>query len=1072
MGLKQKVGALLLFAILAISNTQTASAITPYLATGMLGQSSGGTPNYTTAYTNNIVTPNQSGLRSPYAIAIDSAAHLLFISDSTNHRVVVHTLDNTNALIDRTADFVLGQSDFSTRSATTTASGLSSPQGLSLDPSRKLLFVADSGNNRVVAFDYTSLSNGESAVNVIGQATFTTASPALTQSGLSSPQGVLFNTTDNTLFVSDTGNARVVTYDLSTVSDGETATHVLGDTNFTGGATGSAASTLYSPTGLVIDHSGNRLFVSDTGANRVVVYDSTAITDGEAAINVLGKSTLTDSSGGAPTSTASSLDDPVGLVFDSSTSRLYVADMRHSRVMIYDVSAITNGENAVNVLGQLDFVTYNSQADDVELSYPTGLAQSGNTMFVVSNLDHRVLTFDNTSITDGEAAVNIIGQTDANGDPRYTAFQADNIFPASSSFFAATGISIDTTGHRLFVSDWGNNRVLVHTLDSNNQLIDQTADAVLGQPNFLTDGDGLTPSSMLLPESLVYDSDRNWLFVADTYNSRVLVFDVSTITSGENAIYVLGQPDFTSVDVTPTQSSMDMPNSIVYDNTRKLLFVNDMSMNRILVYDTATISNGMSASYVLGQPDFTTAFGDGTLASQIKYPYVVEYDSATKWLFVADSFNDRLLVFDTNSMSNGMNASYVLGSSDINSAGTTAPTQSSLYRPEGLAIDQESRRLFVTDFNERMMIFDINSITNGENAIGILGRSNYTDSTAQTISQSSIEAWGDADFDTATNTLMLADASNNRLLQYTFVRILTTSLPSGTEGVSYSKALLHTASQGTVSFTVSSGSLPTGVTLSSSGVLSGTPTVSGTFNFSITASDDNGTVGTFSDGKSYSLTINSPAADSDGDGITDAAENSGVNGGDANGDTIPDASQAGVASTSNSLTGAHTTIASSSGTIAGLEVLSESELPAQNNAVNFPVGLNSFNVTGIANGASSTVTLYYDKIYDTSNWTLMKFNQINNTYANVQSFATYGTASIGGTPVTTVTYTLTDGGALDEDGAANGTIVDPIGVALAAVSAPNTGRSAESLSTTITLLFAACSLFVVSMVSCRMNTDQ
>ena len=69
--------------------------------------------------------------------------------------------------------------------------------------------------------------------------------------------------------------------------------------------------------------------------------------------------------------------------------------------------------------------------------------------------------------------------------------------------------------------------------------------------------------------------------------------------------------------------------------------------------------------------------------------------------------------------------------------------------------------------------------------------------------------------------------------------ITTTSpLPSGTVGTAYSQQFTATGGTGTDSWTVASGStLPAGLSLSSTGVLSGTPTAAGTFTFGITATD-------------------------------------------------------------------------------------------------------------------------------------------------------------------------------------------------------------------------------------------
>jgi hypothetical protein len=61
--------------------------------------------------------------------------------------------------------------------------------------------------------------------------------------------------------------------------------------------------------------------------------------------------------------------------------------------------------------------------------------------------------------------------------------------------------------------------------------------------------------------------------------------------------------------------------------------------------------------------------------------------------------------------------------------------------------------------------------------------------------------------------------------------IVTSGLPGATVGTSYSTTLTASGGSGTKSWTVAAGSLPAGLSLSSTGVLSGTPTTSGTASF-------------------------------------------------------------------------------------------------------------------------------------------------------------------------------------------------------------------------------------------------
>jgi hypothetical protein len=69
------------------------------------------------------------------------------------------------------------------------------------------------------------------------------------------------------------------------------------------------------------------------------------------------------------------------------------------------------------------------------------------------------------------------------------------------------------------------------------------------------------------------------------------------------------------------------------------------------------------------------------------------------------------------------------------------------------------------------------------------------------------------------------------------VVIATTSLAGGIVGTAYSATLTATGGTSPFTWSVISGSLPAGLNLSSTGVISGTPTASGTFNFTVQAAD-------------------------------------------------------------------------------------------------------------------------------------------------------------------------------------------------------------------------------------------
>jgi hypothetical protein len=109
---------------------------------------------------------------------------------------------------------------------------------------------------------------------------------------------------------------------------------------------------------------------------------------------------------------------------------------------------------------------------------------------------------------------------------------------------------------------------------------------------------------------------------------------------------------------------------------------------------------------------------------------------------------------------------------------------------------------------------------------------------------------------TATDVLSLCSGSRTYVLTIAGIGCPTitvnpASLPSGTTGAMYSQTLTASGGAAPYSFAVTAGALPNGITLSSAGALFGMPTVSGGFNFTVTATDANGCTGA----RAYSVTI-------------------------------------------------------------------------------------------------------------------------------------------------------------------------------------------------------------------------
>lgn len=175
--------------------------------------------------------------------------------------------------------------------------------------------------------------------------------------------------------------------------------------------------------------------------------------------------------------------------------------------------------------------------------------------------------------------------------------------------------------------------------------------------------------------------------------------------------------------------------------------------------------------------------------------------------------------------------------------------------------------------------------------------------------------------------------------------------------------------------------------------------------------------------------------DTDSDGIDSATESAAPNGGDANNDGQQDGSQQNVSSFVSPVTNSYVSIQSSCTSNSNINTSSE---PGANGDIGFdyPAGLVGFTMTCGSPGTTASVVVYFYN--PPADVVARKYNSVTKTYQAIGG-ADLQNVTIGGQAALRVAYSVTDGGVLDEDMAANGTIVDPIGLAQAAVGAPKTG---------------------------------
>ena len=322
---------------------------------------------------------------------------------------------------------------------------------------------------------------------------------------------------------------------------------------------------------------------------------------------------------------------------------------------------------------------------------------------------------------------------------------------SQSGLYQPAHLIFDSSGN-LWVTDYGNNRVLEFVPPFS---IGMQASLVIGQPNFETSTPGTSQSGLNGQGGLAVDPSGN-LWVADYGNNRVLEFR-PPFSTGMPASLVIGQKDFTHAFAgTGSKDKLFRPNVVVFDRSNNL-WVYDGGNHRVLEFNPP-FSNGMSASLVIGQPDFETnrlSISQSGFSASLGD---VAFDPSGD-LWVGD--NSRVLEFRT-PFSNGMNASLVIGqvsfTTQVASAGRTGLS--------GAFITTDSAgNLWVADYgNNRLLEFEP-PFSSDMGASLVIGQPDFNSSVAATT-QSGFTAPVHPLFDSS-GSLWVPDFNNNRVLEFT-----------------------------------------------------------------------------------------------------------------------------------------------------------------------------------------------------------------------------------------------------------------------------------------------------------------
>ncbi len=417
---------------------------------------------------------------------------------------------------------------------------------------------------------------------------------------------------------------------------------------------------------------------------------------------------------------------------------------------------LTTGQAARLVIGQTTFTSQDSNSSDTIVGGVSGLAFAADTLFVADSnrvgagpSNHRVLLYKGASsmfpsptaelVYDRKCPVCLGKATVVLGQPDFTTTTI-NLAANRSGLRLPTAVASD--GVRVVVADTDHNRVLIwNTIPAVNN---QPADVVVGQPDFTSvspSANSPTAKSMRGPQGVWIQNGK--LYVADTQDNRVLIYNRIPTANGAAADVVLGAPNFTSFvepDLTQqktdaTATNMLNPVAVTSDGVR--LFVSDLGYNRVLVWNSIPAANAAPADLAIGQPDLTSSLPNNAYktdpadTTQKQTPVLCTTPNGTDTnsnptyptscnatlnfprfalstgtrLFIADGGNDRVLVFNQIPAQSGALADLIIGQigGSVNQASDAAD---SLRTPMSLAWD--GLNLYVSDaYNRRVTVYSL-----------------------------------------------------------------------------------------------------------------------------------------------------------------------------------------------------------------------------------------------------------------------------------------------------------------------------------------------------------------------------
>jgi len=319
-------------------------------------------------------------LDTPTDVVVDKNGKTIYVVDSENNRINVFDDDGDDE--DRYGTFcdiaVIQLCNSNEYGASVPGDGqFNNPISIAMDAFGKF-FVADSDNKRIQVFDDE------------GKFQLKFGSPSSTDDEyLGLVKGIVIQESSKNIFVSDVVEDSVSVFD-------STGDFLFKFDSFDGN------DDFKNPSNMIIDNTKEILYVVDTGEDRIVIFELIDDTNCPSGTEESVDGVCFVKQFGSFGTVNGKFNGPTGIAFDSTTDLLYVADTDNDRIQIFKiVSGNTCPSGTEEIVDGVCFVEEfgDTGSGDGEFKSPMGIAidKTNNLLFVADSQNDRIQAFELTA---------------------------------------------------------------------------------------------------------------------------------------------------------------------------------------------------------------------------------------------------------------------------------------------------------------------------------------------------------------------------------------------------------------------------------------------------------------------------------------------------------------------------------------------------------------------------------------------------------------------------------------------------------------------------------------------------